>query len=1146
MSSYDYTVELSNSHSSHTKALNMMEKNIDVLEVGCATGYMTQILQDQYGCRVVAVENDAVAARKASPFCRRLVVGDIEALSPEALSPDGERFDAVLMADVIEHLKNAEAVLDKLKQLLKPDGYFIFSVPNGAHGSVALETLDGKWDYREQGLLDQTHLHFFTIDRFRDLLDGAGLYMSRIERVIIHPRDTEMKTAWDQYPREVTAYIEKVNPEYQTYQFVIKAYCMTDRGWRQGLEDQLAWYAENNRQMEETISIKNEELHRLRAESAGFEKEFEKRQKEYLENLDSETARLEAEKSDIHSAYQSRIDELENESREMHNGYQQQVRDLEAEKEALHRDYGAAIGSLEQEMQTLHRDYGHRLEALEQDKRDRDIHHRREIEAIQQRCEREKERCLLLEAQMTDRIASIDAHANHLAEELATIHNSLAWRIIRRYRAFLEALLPPGSRRHRFYRLCSLAPVVLFREGPSKFIDRIVLHALPGRSARSTRASAPNEAPDSTSSTDGVEPVGPFMRFEHVTISIVIPVFNQLFHTRSCLHSIRLNSTLPYEVIVVDNASSDGTDAYLQGIPNLVHIRNDENLGFVEACNRGAKAARGDYVLLLNNDTEVTPGWLEAMLAPFVDGTVGAVGSKLVYPDGRLQEAGNIIWQDASGWNYGRGDDPGLPWYNYRREVDYCSGACLMVPKTLWEEIGGLDQRFAPAYYEDSDLCFSIRAHGHKVVYQPDAVVIHHEGATAGTDISKGYKRYQQVNLEKFKAKWHDVLAAKHYTGQDWLYLARERGRERRAMVIDHYAPTFDKDSGSMRMFNMIKILNQIKYKVVFWPENRAYNGVYSKTLQEMGVEVMYGDVAFDDYLKDHGRHFDVVIISRPHVAIHFIHAVKAYTEAKVVYDTVDLHFLREERRAAVEKDENQRLQIATLAKEWKNKELFLARAADRVLVVSPVEKELLEKEEGLNGQVAVISNIHSVEDCRNGYAQRNGLMFIGGFRHDPNVDGIIWFTDTIFPKLLARIPDIHLTIVGSHPTENVLALASDTVTVTGYVADVTPYFEQARVFVSPLRYGAGVKGKIGHSLSFGLPVVTTPVGAEGMGLVDGVNAMIASSEHEFVQKVIDVYQDSRLWHSLSCNGRQHIETTFAPEVIREKLQLVCEGDACA
>lgn len=169
--------------------------------------------------------------------------------------------------------------------------------------------------------------------------------------------------------------------------------------------------------------------------------------------------------------------------------------------------------------------------------------------------------------------------------------------------------------------------------------------------------------------------------------------------------------------------------------------------------------AFGDYLVFLNNDTEVRKGWLKALLDTFENNDdCGAVGCKLVYPDGKLQEAGGIIFSDGSGWNYGRGMDPNDPKFNFVREVDYCSGAALMVRKDLWDQIGGFDDRFAPAYYEDTDLCFEIRRRGYKVYYQPKSVVVHHEGVTAGTDITSGFKRYQLINREKFYEKWFKVI----------------------------------------------------------------------------------------------------------------------------------------------------------------------------------------------------------------------------------------------------------------------------------------------------------------------------------------------------------------------------------------------------
>src|SRR5690349_8284277 len=237
--------------------------------------------------------------------------------------------------------------------------------------------------------------------------------------------------------------------------------------------------------------------------------------------------------------------------------------------------------------------------------------------------------------------------------------------------------------------------------------------------------------------------------------SIVIPVWNNGAITRDCLRSIAAETDPgTYEVVVIDNASELETQEMLASIKGLRVIRNDENAGFVGACNMGADASRGEFVVFLNNDTVVLPGWLEALCRTFErDATVGAAGAKLIYPNERLQEAGGIIWSDGEGWNYGNKEDPNLPEYNVVREVDYCSGACLMIRRQVFRDMGGFDVRYSPAYYEDTDLAFRLRELGLKVVYQPASRVVHFEGATSGTDTSTGAKAFQIINHRKFKER---------------------------------------------------------------------------------------------------------------------------------------------------------------------------------------------------------------------------------------------------------------------------------------------------------------------------------------------------------------------------------------------------------
>ncbi len=1109
---YNYDLDPGNLDSSHGKLLNLVVEESRVLELGCATGYMTRYMKEILHCRVTCVEIDPKAAELARAFCEKMIIGDVESLDLPSGLPE-KAYDIILMADVLEHLKDAKGLLVRLREILAPGGFLLISIPNGVHGSVALELLDGKADYRDTGLLDNTHLHFFDKQSFAQTLDAAGYLISHLDRIIVHPKDTELKTLWEKYPREITAYMEKVNPEFKTYQFVIKAFPTTLDGWKTGLEHAVASQKTIRRDIENRMDAVQKDLDWHKNEIQRLNRELGDKEEKYSRLLAGERTRLETEIKALHKAYKGEIQRLEKEhaltvegySREMERvgkewqgrmeqakrGWQAQTDRISNEFKADKEGYESQILNLEKEMETVHQGYQAEIDRMHQ-----------EI----------KKRIRAYDAAKND-FNGLEAHAGLLQQELDLVHGSLAWRLLNRYRRMLDRFLPENSRRRRLYRLSILAPVVLFREGPGAFFRKIA-QRVPGR----------REKQRPVVSFDLEFPVQ-----ESVEISIVIPVYNKVDYTYRCLKSIIEDShtQIPYEVIVVDNASSDNTADLLRNTKGLIPIINQENKGFVGACNMGADKARGRYILFLNNDTQVTEGWLDSLLKPFEeDKNVGITGAKLLYPDGTLQEAGNIIWQDASGWNYGRGGDPDCPAYCYEKEVDYCSGACLMIPAVLWRKAGGFDQRYAPAYYEDTDLCFTIRKLGYKVIYQPLAKVVHYEGITAGTDINTGFKRFQQENHKKFFEKWKEVLAQQHYKGPDDLFYARQRCYGKTILVVDHYAPTFDRDSGSLRMFSILKILSRSGHQVVFWPENRAFNE-YTQHLQNIGVEVLYGDIRFDEYMRENGRFFDLIVFSRPHVAVNMIYHARTFSKARIVYDTVDLHFLREERRA--------KFDAACDVGYWKQIEFFLADMADDILVVSDVEKATLEAH-GYKDKVQVISNVHEIIGASKPFEERRGLLFIGGFMHTPNEDGMIWFIEKIFPKIQQAIDGITCTIVGSHPTDAIRSLAGAGIEITGYVPDVSSYFEDSRVFISPLRYGAGVKGKIGQSLSFGLPVVTTPIGAEGMGAVDGENMLVAEDENGFAEKVIQLYHDQILWEKLSVKGMDLIEERFSPRVIKKGL----------
>lgn len=618
-------------------------------------------------------------------------------------------------------------------------------------------------------------------------------------------------------------------------------------------------------------------------------------------------------------------------------------------------------------------------------------------------------------------------------------------------------------------------------------------------------------------------------KFEQPEVSIIVPAYNKFELTYHCIASIALSfNHTSYEVILADDCSTDETAKAEEIIGNLVISRNEENLRFLRSCNAATEHAKGEYIIFLNNDTETTSYWIDELVKHFKDNKVGLTGSKLLNLDGSMQEAGGIVWGNGQPWNVGRDANPLQPEYNYVREVDYVSGAAMCIAKTIWQEVGKFSEELVPCYYEDTDLAFKVRDAGYKTLYVPASTVIHFEGQSHGTDVTKGLKRYQVVNERTFRSKW--FKAFRNNGTPSWENLKREKDRnvDQRVMVIDYATPAPNKDAGSYAAIQEIKLMLALGFKVTFVPENLAYFGKLTTELQSMGVEVLYAPfyTSMDDVLDRRIQEMDGVYITRFYVAERYLDKIKAAGKP-IIFNNADLHFLREFRRALTNGRDEEQLRAAL---ETRDRELGVCQKVDAILTYNATEHAVI------TSHILEAEKLHItpwvLEEKAPGpeFSKREGVTFLGGFNHTPNVEAVEFLAEEIMPLLAKQRPDIKLYVYGSNMPKDFNEYQSDNIEIVGFAEHLDDVFHNHRVFVAPLLSGAGIKGKVLESMAYGLPTVLTEVAAEGTGLSHGISTSIALSPQEWVDSIIALYDDERLWNKYSENQLSIVETNFSFE----------------
>jgi GT2 family glycosyltransferase len=621
---------------------------------------------------------------------------------------------------------------------------------------------------------------------------------------------------------------------------------------------------------------------------------------------------------------------------------------------------------------------------------------------------------------------------------------------------------------------------------------------------------------------------------EKPQVSVVVPVHNQYAVTRRCLAALAYAPTrVAFEVIVVDDGSTDGTaESLAKEVPSVRVVRHEFGRGFNQACCTGAAHAKAPYVVLLNNDTEPCACWLEELLFPFEYWSdTGVVGAQLVLPDGRLQEAGCIVWGDGSPWNYGRTRNPFEPAYSYARQVDYVSAAALMIKAEIWREVSGFSPEFSPAYFEDTDLAFKVRAAGYTVRYTPLARVIHHEGLSNGSDLSvaEGFKKYQEINRPLFQKKW-----ATHFDGpSEPTYLEAERIKDRgiigRALFLDHDTPRPDRDAGSHAALVEMELVQSLGYKITLLPANLAWLGSYTEDLQRRGIEVIHAPFVLSQkqLLEERGHEFDLIYVTRYTIAAESLPLIRKHApQARLLFCNADLHYLRQLRAAKaqlLEGDEASRALEAV--KEVKQRELQVMREVDLTLSYSAVERAVIEAETLGEAPTAPCPWVVEAPTSPAPLSGRSGLAFLGSYNHPPNHDAVGAFLEQIWPEIQQQQPDLLFHIYGSGLTQEL----ADTwqsiqgVRVEGWVADAGMVYNKHRVFIVPLRSGAGIKGKVIAAAAHGIPQVLSPLAAESTGLRHGFEAIIAGSPDQWVSSIFQLCMEDDAWQAMSTAAHQFV-----------------------
>lgn len=621
-------------------------------------------------------------------------------------------------------------------------------------------------------------------------------------------------------------------------------------------------------------------------------------------------------------------------------------------------------------------------------------------------------------------------------------------------------------------------------------------------------------------------------------VSVLLVLHGRAELTLRCLRSLLEVGGISLEVIVFDNASGDETPALLGRLRGATVVRSPENLGFLRAVNEAARLARGRELLLLNNDAELLPGSLDAALRTLRSAPdVGAVVGRLILSDGRLQEAGSIVWSDGHCLGYGRAESPVAPEHMFRRDVDYGSAAFLLTPRAVFEQLGGFDEAYRPAYYEDSDFCLRVWAGGRRVVYEPEAAVLHLEFGSAAS--SAEAIRMQEERRALFAERHRGRLSAHCAPSPDHVLEARAARRDRpRILLLDDRVPHASLGSGFPRSREILLSLLELRWHVTLYPLSffrEGWDEAYADIPREVEIMLGRGIPGLARFLAERRRHYQRILVSRDHNLRLLGEAFREVVPegAGLVYDS---EAVVAPRKVAERELRGERVPQAERERLLRD-ELSLARIADSVIAVSPADAHCFETA-GL-APPFVVGHALGQAPTEPAFDERSGLLFVGAIHEEgsPNADAVLWLATEILPRIRAMLgADLRLTVVGPNASERVAALEAPGLELLGRVRDLVPLYASARLFVAPTRFAAGLPFKLHHAAAHGLPIVCTSLLAGQVGWADGRELLVADDAGTFAARCAAAYRDAGLWRSLRANALAAVGRDCSREVFRSSL----------